>query len=576
MFLDTHDRRAAQRRSRKSFSTPTRRMAILLAFLWLGGVLHVVAQAEPQFRIDDPIQSDPDSLEFDKPTVWRTQQIYDIYENLFPGRGEEAQPRAVNTNTLGEVPDSSWFNNRIGARSVGIDEIVTGPNLTGGPAPGPFTVIGRPTGGVTPKFLIEDTAGQRFILKFDPMDYPELASSADMICSKLFWAAGYNVAEGYITTLTKDRLLIGEGAIFENELGEEALIIQEDIDAWMENAPRDSGGLYRAQASKFVSGEQIGEFRFYGTRSDDPNDIFPHEHRRELRGYRVLAAWLNHDDSRATNTYDAFVGEGDRGFIEHYLLDFGSCLGSASIGANLPSGGHEYFIEKGPILKSMLTLGLWSRPWLHADFPDYPAVGNIEAEYFVPEKWKAEYPNAAYDHMDAADAFWAARIVAEFTDEIVRAVVQAGQISDPDAEAYLVDVLFQRRDKVLATWLTLTNPLDGFEVSGSGAASPSVIWDNAAIRAGVAASGASYRVQWYSFDNDAGTRNEAGGEATVTAGRAQVPADAWGPRDSNGMRYAQAEISTEHPDFPGWSQPVVMTVRDRNGNFDIVGIMRPR
>ena len=356
MLPNNHDRKAAQRRGGKSPSTGTRRMVILLAFLWLGSVLHVVAQSEPQFRIDDPIRADPDNLEFDKPAMWRTQQIYDVYENLFLDRGDEAQPRAVNVNTLGEVPDSSWFNNRIGARSIGIDEIVTGPNLTGGPAPGPFTVIGRPTGGVTPKFLIEDTAGQRFILKFDPIDYPELASSVDMICSKLFWAAGYNVAEGYITTLTKDRLLIGEGAVFENELGEEILIIQEDIDAWMENTPTDSGGVYRAQASKFVSGEQIGEFRFYGTRSDDPNDIFPHEHRRELRGYRVLAAWLNHDDSRATNTYDAFVGEGDRGSIEHYLLDFGSCLGSASIGPNLPRGGHEYFMEKGPILKSMATL----------------------------------------------------------------------------------------------------------------------------------------------------------------------------------------------------------------------------
>ena len=52
--------------------------------------------------------------------------------------------RRVNVNTLGEVPDSSWFTNRIGVRDMTIDEVLRGPDTIDGPAPGPWEVIGRP------------------------------------------------------------------------------------------------------------------------------------------------------------------------------------------------------------------------------------------------------------------------------------------------------------------------------------------------------------------------------------------------------------------------------------------------
>ncbi len=528
-----------------------------------------------RFNRDDPILVDDDKLDIERPADWGVYAFYDLYENSFLERGDPQDSRAVNINTLGEVPDSSWFENRLGVRDMSVDELIRGPNLSGGPAAGQWTVVGRPTGGVTPKFIIEDAEGQRFILKFDPLENPEIASTAEMVSSRLYYAFGFHVAEAYLVTLTKDRLIVGEGATFTNDVGARTLIDQVDIDHWMGDAPESADGTYRALASRFVSGERVGEFRFFGTRSDDPNDIFDHENRRELRGYRVIAAWTNHDDSRALNTYDSYTEEDGRRFIKHYVLDFGSTLGSASIGANLPRGGNEYFLEGGATWKAAITLGLWSRPWLRVDFPYYPAIGNIEAEYFRPELWKPEYMNAAFDRMDAADGFWAARIVSRFSDEAVRRIVRNAEITDPAAEAYLIDVMLRRRDKVVDHWITQTNPLDEFELSGDGS-NLTLAWDNAAIRLGAASEGARYGVRWSAFDNRTGGETRLS-DRQVTEPGITVPTNAWGTPDAFGYRYLRAHIFTRHPDFPWWEQPVIVTVRNKGAEgVDIVGLERPR
>ena len=57
------------------------------------------------------------------------------------------------------------------------------------------------------------------------------------------------------------------------------------------------------------------------------------------------------------------------------------------------------------------------------------------------------------------DAFWAARRVAAFTDDLIRAVVHTGQFSDPAAEKYLADVLIKRRDKIKQHLPDAVNPI---------------------------------------------------------------------------------------------------------------------
>ena len=83
-------------------------------------------------------------------------------------------------------------------------------------------------------------------------------------------------------------------------------------------------------ASRSLDGPPVGPFSYLGRRRDDPNDRIDHEHRRELRGMNVLAAWTDHIDSRQENTMAAWVAPGesdDVGYVRHYMIDFGDCFG---------------------------------------------------------------------------------------------------------------------------------------------------------------------------------------------------------------------------------------------------------
>ena len=196
----------------------------------------------------------------------------------------------------------------------------------------------------------------------------------------------------------------------------------------------------------------------------------------------MFAAWLNHDDARAANSLDVYVTDGGRRYLRHYLQDFGSNLGSGSTSPQQPRGGYEYLIERGPILKGLAGFGLWTRGWMHAKYPtELPSLGNIEADFFTPAAWKTEYPQPAFDRMDAADAFWAASLVARFTDPMIRAIVDTGRLTDERAAQRLTEILIARRDKVVAYWITQTTPLDRFALSADGT---TMAFENAAVRTG--------------------------------------------------------------------------------------------
>jgi hypothetical protein len=90
-----------------------------------------------------------------------------------------------------------------------------------------------------------------------------------------------------------------------------------DIDDVLRRAHRSADGSYRAVAGKGIPGRILGGFRYHGTRPDDPNDIVPHEHRRELRGLKVFGAWTNLVDMKAGNTLDTLIDVDGRAVVRH-------------------------------------------------------------------------------------------------------------------------------------------------------------------------------------------------------------------------------------------------------------------
>ena len=525
----------------------------------------VLSAAGPKFYRDDPIWTDPETQNASSVQPAKISPQYDFVENTFLKAGDRTDRRAMNVNSVDEVPDSSWFENRIGREPWDAARVVRGPDRGTGPAEGPWTVTGAKSEGITPGFTIRDSRGDIYFIKFDPPSNPEMASGAEVISTKLFHAFGYLVPENYIATLRRDAVVIAPGTTVDDEDSKPRPMDGDDLDDLLEKAARHDDGTFRVIASKAIPGKPVGHFRYYGTRPDDPNDIYPHEHRRELRGMVVFAAWLNHDDSRSINSHDTLQQENGRAIVRHYLLDFGSTLGSGSTKAQTTRAGNEFIWEARPTFVTMLTLGFYVRPWVKVKYPDIPAVGRIESTYFRPEIWKPEYPNPAFANARPEDYFWAARILSRVPDDAVKGAVGAAKFSDPRATDYLTKILLERKTKVLKSWLNATNPVVGLQLNASGTLS----FDNAAEDAAVAADAERYTLSWSRFDNATGAHTPVGSEQSVTTKTAQMPRELL----SDSGEFVAVTIRAFHADQPAWQHPLTAYFR-RSDGWKLIGLER--
>jgi hypothetical protein len=519
----------------------------------------------PAYFPDDPIARDPETQDASKVVEWAISDPYDFIENTFFKPGDRSPRRAMNVNTIDEVPDSSWFTNRAGARPLTVEEVRRGDETSAGPAPGKWTIVSGKSDGVTPGFTIRDAAGITWFIKFDPPSNPEMSTGAEMISTTLFWTLGYHVPDNHLAVMARNNLERDPKATIRDLRGRHRALTEDDVDGLLMQAARNEDGTYRVIASRALPGQPVGPFRYFATRPDDPNDIYPHEHRRELRGLRVFAAWLNHDDSRSINSLDTIVERDGRRLVWHHLIDFGSTLGSGSIYAQKPRAGNEYLWEARPTIITALTLGLWVRPWIRVEYPDFKSVGNFEASFFQPEAWKPEYPNAAFDQVQPDDLFWAARRVMAIPDEWIGAAVDAARYSDERAREYVQSVLIARRDKVGLAWLTHVNPLVDFALSNDG----TLTFRNAAVDARGAAPADAYSLQWARFDNNTGEAAPVGTVQRTTTLSATAPAAMLT------APFVEVRVAAHSTVYPSWAEPVIVRFRKQGpGGWSLVGLRR--
>jgi hypothetical protein len=143
-------------------------------------------------------------------------------------------------------------------------------------------------------------------------------------------------------------------------------------------------------------------------------------------------------------------------------------------------------------------------------------------------------------------------------------VAGTAKFSDPRATDYLIETLLARRRKVLAATLNGTNPIVRPALSATGL----LTFENSAVQAGVAEPAERYTIEWSRFDNASNAHERVGAEQTVTATRAQAPADALA------AEFLSATIRAYHSAHSGWADPLTVYFRRGASGWTLVGLER--
>lgn len=534
----------------------------LLAFSLAALLASADSAAARKFYDDDPLEGEPAPRDASKAARRKISDYFDFFQQTFASPAEKHKPGkpipAQGVNTLGEPMDGAWYSHRHYYQPMSIEELKRGPGT--GPAPsmqGKWRVVKAKSEGVTPGLEFIDSGNRRYVLKFDPLDYPEIATAPDVLVSKIFHAVGYWVPDNFIVHFTYDQLELSNDVKLIDAKGKERLMTHRDLTELLMRVPKDKEGRYRGGASLFLKGKPIGPYKYFTTRADDPNDTVNHEHRRDLRGLSVFCAWVAHDDSRSINSLDMIVDAGGAApHIRHHLIDFGSTLGSASYGPNSPRSGFEYVFQMGPAVKQFFTLGLAVPDWAKAKYPNDPAVGRFESKRFNAAGWLAEYPNPAFTNRLPDDAFWAAKQVMAFTDEQVRAIVDTGQYSRPESANWITAALIERRNKIGRDFFAQVLPLDKFVIRDGALA-----FEDLEVKHHLRA-GRTVNAAWSVFDNETEKKSGLAGASTLN-----IPADGVATGG-----YLACDLTS--PDAKDAKKTVTVYLRKLASGFKIVGIDR--
>ena len=239
---------------------------------------------------------------------------------------EGASP-ARDVNAADDVPCSTWFCPRNHLRPLTPEVIAAGPLRSRRGCRCGWSrerMAGPPDG-----FQVVDADGRKFLLKLNPVGHAGLATAAEIVGTRVFHAAGYNVPSNFVVDLGPGDLLLDPKATFRLYKVQKRPLTLDEVLLRLAGAARTAEGRLHGVAVSWLPGQILGAFDMQGRRADDPNDRIRHEDRRSLRASLLLAAWLAIvDAASAINTLDSYVEEDGRHFVRHYIIDFGAGLGS--------------------------------------------------------------------------------------------------------------------------------------------------------------------------------------------------------------------------------------------------------
>ncbi len=531
---------------------------------------------EPLLVDDDRRPFAPAPEEYYSPFAWdaTNQTVFRPIARFFAV--DPAGP-ATNVNALDEVPDSSWFTNRIGVRPLTPVEAAQGACdehvLDTEAADGAWLIDRGKDNGANPGFRVNVPKLGKFMLKADLKEEPDRATGATAISARFYHAMGYFAPCDTVVYFRRSLLALKPGLTVTNNEGVTRPFDHAALQGMLDSAPQRDGKV-RMVASSWLPGKTLGPYTYDGQRDDDPNDVIRHEDRRELRGGRLLAAWIGHFDSREQNTMDVFVPayKNDKdgpGHVVHYIIDMGDSFGSNWAIENLSKRlNHAYMLDVPYVLEDFVTLGAIERPWDRAQ-RTAGTFNYFSARDFDPEYWRGEYPNPAFGRMTEADGAWAARIIARFSDEVVAAMVSVGKY-EPEAERYLTETLLLRRNAILKRYLSRLSPITDVRVEGSRLTAVDLARRTRVVpNEAVTLQAAAYRAG--SRTPVALTKPRLGPDATLSLELSHHAADG-GAADDDASRYVVVELANGYA--PG---PLHVHLYDlgRARGFRLVGIERP-
>jgi hypothetical protein len=476
--------------------------------------------------------------------------------------------RARGINALDEVPNSTWFTNRIGVREVSVEEIKNLPGSVGTPEDHkPWTIVSSKVGGLSVGFIMKDARGEKFLLKFDPKGFPETETATQIVIGRILWALGYNVTDDYIVKLRKEDLVLDPEAKVKDPSGDSFPLDQKEFDARMAAVDVAKDGTMRALASRYLDGKPLGGHAAEGVRDDDPNDLIPHELRRDLRGTRAIFSWLDHSDLHLGNSLDMYVTDPDdpkRHYVKHYFIDFGIALGAGAAKNENPRYGYEYQVDWAAMAKTFFTFGLVQRPWeARKTKSQLRGVGTYDVANYKPGDWIALTPMYTPVRIaDRIDGFWASKIMMKLERKHLEAAVEAAKLSDPRAAKWLVDALIARQRKTAEYYFSRTNPVDEFRATGN-----ELCFKDLSIVYGFKpAQNTRYRV---AFHDRNGKRFGRDTVAPGTAGSTCAPLKLSTAHDG----YTIVQVHTTRPGFSG--STYVYVARDARTQMPhVIGIWR--